>query len=101
MQNNKGTVRYVGYRVLPDGGRGFDFSFEAAGADVKSITIEAPMSLFIGTDRLPIQEGAGVCYETLRWRVENDAGSLPSRLTLTSADVVQHRKITKPHGRRR
>lgn len=94
-------MRYVGYGVLPDGGRGFNFSFEETGTSATFITVEAPMSLFTGTDRLAIQEGAPICYETLKWRVENDSGRLPSRLTLTSADVAQHRKITKPYGRKR
>jgi hypothetical protein len=94
----KSTVRYLGYRTLPDGGRGFDFAFALIGGDTTLITIEAPVDLFKGPNRIAIQEGAGICYETLKCRVEANSDGPPARFSLTSADVKQHRKITKPSG---
>src|SRR5687768_15243582 len=96
----KATVRYMGYRTLADGGRGFDFSVDVIGEETNVITIEASADLFRGPDRIAIQEGAGICYETLRSRIEADS-ILPRRaFSLKSVDVAQHRKATKPVGRR-
>lgn len=101
MSENKSTIRYIGHRTLPDGGRGFDFSCASTGAETTLITIEAPIGLFKGPDQIAIQEAAGICYETLKSRIQSDPGCPPDRFNLTSADVAQHRKITKPHGSRR
>src|SRR6266704_2971565 len=69
---DKMTVRYLGYRALAEGGRGFDFSVAVIGEKAKQITIEASADLFRGPNRIAIQEGAGICYETLRSRIETD-----------------------------
>src|SRR5438093_9265442 len=63
MNDSKSTVRYLGCRSLPDGGRGFDFSFAHGSAKPTMITIEAPMAFFQGPDRIAIQEALGICYE--------------------------------------
>ena len=99
--NSKSTVRYLGYRSLPDGGRGFDFSFAFGSAKPTMITIEASMAFFQGPDRIAIQEASGICYETLKCRIQTDSEGTPDHFDLTSADVAQHRKITKPLGSRR
>ena len=78
--------------MLSDGGRGFDFSCAQVGVETLLITIEAPIELFTGPDRIALQEGAGICYETLKSRVETDEKRPPSRFTLRTADVAQHRK---------
>ena len=95
----KAMVRYLGHRMLADEGRGFDFSFSLAGAETALITIEASLDLFTGPDRIAIQEGAGICYETLKSRVEADSYSPPARFTLTSSDVAQYRQLTKLSGK--
>jgi hypothetical protein len=95
----KATVRYLGYRTLVDGGRGFDFSVALTGEDIKQITIEASPDLFRGPDRIAIQEGAGICYETLRARIERDSTIAGHSFRLNSADVAQHRKPARPIGK--
>lgn len=100
MNDSKSTVRYLGYQSRPDGGRGFDFSCAQGGAKPTTITIEASPELFQGPDRIAIQEALGICYETLKCRIEIDATCPPDHFDLTSTDVAQHRKITKPPGRR-
>lgn len=97
---DKATVRYVGYRTLADGGRGFDFSVALTGEESKLITIEASAALFQGPGRIAIQEGAGICYETLRSRIDADPTIPPQAFSLNLADVAQHRKTTRPAGRR-
>src|SRR3989441_11973202 len=99
--SSKSTVRYLGYRSLPDGGRGFDFSFALGSAKPTMITIEASMAFFLGPDRIAIQEASGICYETLKCRIQTDSEGTPDHFDLTSADVAQHRRITKPLGSRR
>ena len=97
---DKATVRYLGYRTLYDGGRGFDFSVAVVGEETKLITIEASADLFRGPDRIAIQEGAGICYETLRSRIETESTIAGPAFSLNSADVAQHRKTTRPLVRR-
>jgi len=96
----KATIRYLGYKTLADGGRGFDFSVAVIGEKAKLVTIEASADLFRGPDRIAIQEGAGICYETLRSRIGTDVPLPRHAFRLNSDDVAQHRKITKSAGRR-
>jgi hypothetical protein len=96
---DKATVRYLGYRTLVDGGRGFEFSVTLIGEEEKLITVEALADLFRGPDRIAIQEAAGICYETLRSRINADSPMPDHAYSLKSADVAQHR-TTKPLGRR-
>jgi len=97
---DKATVRYLGHRTLDDGARGFDFSVALIGEETKLITIEASPDLFHGPDRIAIQEGAGICYETLRSRINSDSPIPDGAFSLNSSDVAQHRKATKQVGRR-
>jgi hypothetical protein len=92
---DKTTIRYLGYRTLADGGRGFDFSVGVTGQEKGLITIKASADLFRGTSKIAIQEGAGICYETLKSRIETDLEVLHQGFSLNSADVAQHRKTTK------
>ena len=96
----KATVRYQGYRTLPDGGRGFDFSVLVDGQHTNLITVTVTVNLLTGPDRIAIQEGAGICYETLKSRIETEADIPCEAFSLTSADIAQHRKNGKPEGRR-
>jgi hypothetical protein len=97
---DKATVRYLGYRTLTDGGRGFNFSVALIGEETRLITVEASADLFRGPDRISIQEGAGICYETVRARIDTDQTIPADAFSLNPADVAQHRKVTKPAGRR-
>ncbi len=99
MRDNKYNVRYLGFRPLADGGRRFDFSLSPPGQAMTLITVEAPLGLFTGPDHIAIQEGAGICYETLKCFLENGSEGVPGCLYLTSADVAQHRKFPKAPGR--
>ena len=100
MSGHGSTIRYLGYRTLPDGGREFDFSLEMGGAQATIVTIDAPIAFFRGPDHIAIQEAAGICYETLRFRLQTFEASPPSRFDLTAADVAQHRQSQKRPGRR-
>lgn len=101
MNDHKSTIRYLGYRTLPDGGRGFDFSFALGAAKATTVTIDARLGFFQGPDQIAIQEAAGICYETLKFRVETQAVSPPDRFDLTPSDVAQHRRSRKVSGSRR
>ena len=101
MNGHKSTIRYLGYRTLPDGGREFDFSFEMGGAKATTVTIDAPIAFFQGPDQIALQEAAGICYETLRFRLQTYEASLPNRFDLTAADIAQHRRSGKDRAGRR
>jgi hypothetical protein len=94
------TIRYIGYRTLEDGGRGFDFACAIGAAHPTVITIAAQSALFQGPDRIALQEATAICYETLKCRLQTEPTCTPDRFDLTSSDVAQHRKITKGSGRR-
>ena len=98
MSDAKSTVRYIGYRSLLDGGRGFEFSCAHSGEKATMVTIDASRAFFQGPGRIAIQEAAGICYETLKCRVQTNPMSTPDRFDLTSDDIAQHRKITRPIG---
>jgi hypothetical protein len=101
MNDHKSTIRYLGYRSLPDGGRGFDFSFALGSAKATLIMIDAPIVFFQGPDQIAIQEAAGICYETLKFRVQTHEAGPPDRFDLTAADVAQHRRRYGMPGSRR
>jgi hypothetical protein len=100
MSECKSTVRYVGYRSLSRGGRGFDFSCGLGAAKPSVITIEAASRFFQGPDRIALQDAAGICYETLKCRLQTAPTYTSDRFDLTSADVAPHRKIAKVSGSR-
>jgi hypothetical protein len=101
MSDPKWSVRYLGYRTLSNGGRGFDFSYTVGTAKPTVITIEAASAFFQGIDRIALQEAAGICYETVKCHLRTNPTSMSDRLDLTPADVAQHRTITKISGSRR
>jgi len=101
MNGHKSTIRYLGYRSLPDGGREFDFSLSFSGAKTTTVTIDAPIAFFQGPDQIAIQEAAAICYETLKFRSQTDEPSPPDRFDLTAADVAQHRRSGKKTPGRR
>ena len=100
MKDPKSTVRFLGFQALQDGSRRFDFSFSGPDASMKLISVEAPHDLFSGPNQIAIQECAGICYETLKSRVIGCSENVPAAISLTSADVAQHRKPAKIAGRR-
>jgi len=100
MKDPKVTVRYLGFHAFSDGSRRFDFSFSRPDASLQVISVQAPYVLFSGPDHMAIQESAGICYETLKCRVVGCSGIVPVSISLTSADIAQHRRLPKTAGRR-
>jgi hypothetical protein len=98
MTDNKSTIRYLGYRSLPDGGRGFDFSYALGSAKATMVTVDMSVLFFQGPDQIAIQEAAGICYETLKFRAQTHEATPPDRFDVTAADVALHRK---PNGKHR
>jgi len=54
MKDAKSTVRYLGFQLLKDGSRRFDFSFSGSDAALKLISVEAPYDLFSGPSQIAI-----------------------------------------------
>jgi hypothetical protein len=92
MKDPKSTIRYLGFQALKDGSRRFDFSFSGSDASLKLVSVEAPFNLFSGPNQIAIQECAGICYETVKCRVIGCSETVPNSISLTSADVAQHRR---------
>ena len=93
------SIRYIGYRSLPEGGRTLDFSY-GLGVEAKMVAVEVPLSFLEGPERIAIQEASGICYETLKVRLQTDAGTAPVRFGLTAADIAQHRHVVPLRGSR-
>jgi len=100
MKAPKFTVRYLGFQSLKDGSRRFDFSFSGPDASLKRISVDVRYDIFSGPNQIAIQECAGICYETVKCRVIGCSGTVPESISLTSADVAQHRRPAKIAGRR-
>ena len=101
MSDSKSTVRFVGYRSLPEGGRRYDFDLIHGCDDPTHVAIDASSALFNGPGHIAIQEAVAICYETLKFRVESGEASPPKRFDLTANDVAQHRRSGKEKGRGR
>jgi hypothetical protein len=101
MSDPKLTVRYLGYQSSIGGGRNFEFSCALGVAKARVLVIQASPAFFRGPDRIALQEAAGICYETLKCRLEGDAGISADTFDLTAADVARHRKIPGASGARR
>ena len=99
MKDPKVIFRYLGFQALSDGGRRFDFSFAGPDASQHVISVQAAHDLFDGPAPMSIQECPGICYETLKCHVAGWS-AVPASISLTSADVVQHRRQGKTVGRR-
>jgi len=95
MRESKTIVRYMGYRSLPDGGRQFDFSVAMENASPMLIQIDAPVEVFRGPAHIAVQEAPGICFETLKLRIETDVAAPPDHFDLTPVDIAQHRKMPK------
>jgi len=102
MNELKSTIRYLGYRSLPDGGREFDFTCAFGKEKSTRVIVDAPVAFFQGPDQIAIQEAAGICYETLKFRFHAEATTIaPERVDLTAADVARHRPPRKDSAGRR
>jgi hypothetical protein len=99
MKDSKSTIRYLGFKALQDGSRRFDFSLSRFDGSLQVVSVEAHRMLLSGPNPIALQECAAICYETLKSRV-GSSGTLPSAMSLTSADVAQHRRPVKVAGRR-
>ena len=99
--SDKSTIRYIGYRSLPDGGRGYDFSLSIGAEEATMVTIDASRKCFQGPDQIAIQEAAAICYETLKFRIQAREASTPDHFPLTAADIAQHRRSQKGAAGRR
>jgi len=100
MKEPKVSVRYLGFQSMSDGSRRLDFSFSGPDASQYVISVDASHDLFAGPGHMSIQECPGICYETLKCHVAGYSATVPVSISLTSADVAQHRKTGKAVGRR-
>src|SRR5215472_4699611 len=95
MKEPKVVVRYLGFQARSDGSRRFDFSFSGPDASQHMISVEAPQDLFGGPDHMSLQECPGICYETLKCHIAGCSAAVPVSISLTAADVAQHRRPGK------
>ncbi len=99
--NDKNNVRYTGFRPAEDGGRIFEFSVSAMTQATFLFSIEIPKALFVGSNRIQLQEGVGVSYAKLKHLLTVETASdIPELLCLTPADLAQYRHVPMESKRR-
>ena len=99
MKVSKQNIRYLGFQSTEDGGRRFDFSITATGEGATPVSLIIPPVMFTGTDRISYQESAKICYEKLRFLLEDGKIQKPLRIRMTGDDIAQFRHV--PRGRQR
>lgn len=92
MKAFKISIRYLGCQTFVTGNRLLHFSCARSDGAIQEISITVLSELFSGPDAMAIQECPAICYETLKEYALEIAETLPSSITLTSADIDQHRK---------
>ena len=96
MQDGKRDIRYIGFESTADGGRRFDFSVSAPDRLQLAISFDIPGILFAGTDRILVQEGAGICSKKLKELISQIFfGELPALVLLTGHDISLYREPSK------
>jgi len=99
--NDKSNMRYNGFRSTDEGGRIFEFSLSGTSKVAFLISIEIPNALFVGMNRIQLQEGVAIAYAKLKHLLTvGEADEIPRSLCLTAADLAQYRHVPAASKRR-
>ena len=99
--NDKSNMRYNGFRSTDEGGRIFEFSLSGTLKVPFLISIEIPNALFVGLNRIQLQEGVAIAYAKLKYLLTvGAADDIPRSLCLTASDLAQYRHVPAPSKRR-
>ena len=99
--NDKSNMRYNGFRSTDGGGRIFEFSLYGNAKVAFLISIEIPNALFVGMDRIQLQEGVAIAYAKLKHLLTVAAADeIPRSLCLTASDMAQYRHVPAASKRR-
>jgi hypothetical protein len=99
--NDKTNMRYNGFRSTDEGGRIFEFSLSATTKVAFLVSIEIPNALFVGVNRIPLQEGVAISYAKLKHLLTvGTADEIPRSFCLTASDMAQYRHMPAESKRR-
>ncbi|HET9216538.1 MAG TPA: hypothetical protein VFR18_06140 [Terriglobia bacterium] len=99
--NDKTNMRYNGFRSTDEGGRIFEFSLSATTKVAFLICIEIPNALFVGVNRIQLQEGVAISYAKLKDMLTvGTADEIPRAFCLTASDLAQYRHVPLESKRR-
>ena len=99
--NDKTNMRYNGFRSTNEGGRIFEFSLSATTKVAFLICIEIPNALFVGVNRIQLQEGVAISYAKLKHLLTlGTADEIPRSFCLTPSDLAQYRHVPAESKRR-
>src|SRR5678815_2765841 len=94
-------MRYNGFRSTDEGGRIFEFSFSGTSKVPFLISVEIPNALFVGVNRIQLQEGVAISHAKLKHLLTvGTADELPRSLCLTASDMAQYRHVPAESKRR-
>lgn len=101
LVNDKANMRYNGFRSTDEGGRIFEFSLSTTSKDGFLISIEIPSALFVGANRIQLQEGVAISYAKLKHLLTvGTADEIPRSFCLTLSDLAQYRHVPAESKRR-
>jgi hypothetical protein len=99
--NDKANMRYNGFRSTDEGGRIFEFSLSGIPSAAFLISIEIPNALFVGVNRIQLQEGVAISYAKLKHLLTvGTADEIPRSFCLTASDLAQYRHVPAKSKRR-
>lgn len=99
--NDKANMRYNGFRSTDEGGRIFEFSLSGTPRVAFLISIEIPNALFVGVNRIQLQEGVAISYAKLKHLLTvGTADEIPRSFCLTASDLAQYRHVPAESKRR-
>ena len=100
MKGNKPTIRYLGFKSVPGGGRQLQFAVDEYAAPTITLVITIPDALFTGPQGISFQDAALICRTKLREDVEAGVIHTSSeKIQLTTIDVAQYREQTRRRRR--
>jgi hypothetical protein len=95
IKDTKQNIRYLGFEASADGGRRFDFSLTGVGQGSTRVSMDIPGLMFSGANRISYQESAKICYEKLRFLLEQQEILEPLRVRLTVEDIERFRHVPR------
>jgi hypothetical protein len=93
MKDSKKQVRYIGFDCLLNGERRLSFTIDETSRDKRLITFDFAGVLFVGKDRILLQEAAGICYSKLNDLLTNGSDISPEFI-VTPEDILRYKQVS-------
>lgn len=96
MKDSKEQIRYIGFDCLHNGERRLSFTIDGTSRDKRLIMFDIAGVLFVGKDRILLQEAAGICYSKLNDLLTKGSDISPE-FVVTPEDILQYKQVPHRH----